>query len=426
MPPQFFLDTNVIADWIITRQGLASSQPQRNRSSSVQLVESILSGEYWDDEFLISNLVVAEVWKAVKNERLPIPGAAFTTREAQATLAKVVRGLDQLLESDKVKLVEEAGPRDRLYLQRFVPTLLLTPDMQVMDASLLVTAAKHRANFFVTSDQRLARGVKKHVPRSLGLKAISAADALRRLHHRTDDDIENLLFAGVVYLGHFVEDQRDVVLATASSWGDALSTIDMVGQADEPSVRALKDPIVIRARAYWYGLDEDEGAGPKMLGFKAHEGNAVTHSGQDLKRIKERARKGTRTHNAATTLAMVGICTRCRRKHRLGDACKLESKGGGLRLYCGIVNKDISDVVFVASPPQMSDVMALMRMAGKAPVFVSSVPTGAVLNFRLLPSGRTVGDEGHIYDLEGPDLRDPFVVMEGDGTEFGKLPIMRD
>lgn len=431
---RWFLDTNILANWMtglpVMQELLVKHGQPKGRSKkaddSKALVDAILHQRFDLDDFLTSGVVLTELWKAVKNELLGNDSAgqqgqvrrAINSDVAQLMFVAVSSALDILDESGCIEVVADGRPGVGRYLEHFVPTLFLAPEMEVMDASLLVTAASNDVDYFVTTDKRLAKAVRRYVPGRLGLRAVSPAEAMRVLSHSSDLDDHDLLRDGApVYIGHFVERQWDIVAVPARSNSEALYVTDSVGQADEGSLEPLVEPLVLRARVRWIRSEEEEFFEPQdefergHLEFRPHEAGAVAYAGADLARLRQRLAEKTASHTGSTMYAMIDRCTECGAEHRHLKDCSLE-QGGHLRLYMGYVNDDSTDVVFVAGPTDSKALHDLMAKAGRNPQLVLAVPPGVLLNFRIELDGKTSGDSHYMCWQLGSELDEYKLLLE--------------
>lgn len=211
----WFLDTNVLADWVMARGGVIDvlhehgDLPQAfveayvgRHETAVAFMDRVMSRHHGpSDRFYASHLTVNELWKAIKEEATAVLQFQAGTPLSQwrevrnrprfdETLVKAIYDatidatIGRLFSHDAVQVVQEANPTDDGYFDVFVPVLFLPEFVMTMDATLITTAIYYDADYFVSRDRGLHDAVNKRLGHRMGLRCISPVEGTRPLRHR--------------------------------------------------------------------------------------------------------------------------------------------------------------------------------------------------------------------------------------------------
>lgn len=206
---KWIIDTNVAVHWLMVNQILEFltkhfhlsqefSNVYKNRySKSCDFVNKVLELPKNDDEFLITELSVNELFSGLRDEirtvilfvnGVPISRWAYKreTKEARLTdkLSKSIhelalKGFDTLFGSQKIRIVETTAPSDEPdYLEVYSSLVFLNPELRTQDAILITTAIFERADRFVTTDRDLIN-LGKELKARYNLEVLQPATALQ-------------------------------------------------------------------------------------------------------------------------------------------------------------------------------------------------------------------------------------------------------
>lgn len=209
MSRNWFLDTNLLANWVMARGGvLAYLQGHLGLPDS--LAEAYLARfseplRLFDridahatrggtDQFFVSTLALNELMRAVKHEVVAalafkegIPVSMWRDRlnnspvseeHAQGIVERVLLGQAALGEHHHIQFISERSPvTDDEYWDLFGSILFLADHAETMDATLATTAVLHGADFFVTQDRRFRTGFNKRFAEVTGMRVVNAQQA---------------------------------------------------------------------------------------------------------------------------------------------------------------------------------------------------------------------------------------------------------
>lgn len=212
MTRSWFLDTNVLANWVMARGGvldtlhLHADLPQAfvdaylaRHESALAFMDRITSKQDGSsDAFYASHLTVNELWKAIKEEATAVLQFQAGTPLSQwrdvrnrpkfsESLVKAIYDatmdatIGRLFSEDTVQVVQEANPTENRYFDVFVPVLFLPKFVMTMDATLITTAIFYDADYFVTRDRALKEAVNKTLGHRMAMRCVGPTEAERLL-----------------------------------------------------------------------------------------------------------------------------------------------------------------------------------------------------------------------------------------------------
>lgn len=209
----WFLDTNLVAIWMLARGGLLE-RIATEETLPVNQVEAYvrrydgplrffdaLAAAGGPDRMFVSSLVLTEAFQVVRHEihavRLfnrGVPLSLWRRRQNNPDSHDIVDAVGdatmdawgRLIENCGIRLIEERGPTtDDDYWSYFLPVLYGLRDGGVMDAILTTTAIMNRANYFVTMDRRLRTTYNRLLRSEEGMAIVSPEQAVRILGQGT-------------------------------------------------------------------------------------------------------------------------------------------------------------------------------------------------------------------------------------------------
>lgn len=191
---------NQILEFLIQHFRLSQefSNVYKNRySESCDFVNKVLELPQNDDEFLITELSVSELFSGLRDEvrtvilfvnGVPISRwaykretkeAQFTDRLSESIHELALKGFDTLFRSQKIRIVETTVPsHEPDYLEVYSSLVFLNPELRTQDAILITTAIFERANRFVTMDKVLIN-LGKELEARYSLEVLRPATALQ-------------------------------------------------------------------------------------------------------------------------------------------------------------------------------------------------------------------------------------------------------
>jgi hypothetical protein len=194
------------------------------------------------------------------------------------------------------------------------------------------------------------------------------------------------------YLGHFVKNPSDVALLTAEDFLDGMDVCDMVGQPDEGSFQALRDPLILRFRAQLVHGTNGDGEEMESIQMQPHPEGVLALAGRDFGRLQERIKSNASTVTGDVLRSLGPVCEKCGYQHNDWQECRafLETVERQA-LYLGYVNGDPGDI-FVAAAPydgSIEQVTAIAALAGERPQILMQIPAGVLFNLRLTEDGQS-------------------------------------
>lgn len=187
-----FIDTNVIANWIMAEGGVLKLLVQRYNlnkefediyidrySDSLDFVKKILEDdESGKKEFLITNLCLKELFSAIRDElrsivlfkkgipisrwRDPRGNPDFKKDDYHDLYEKVLESFDILFQGGRIQPTSDVQPHEeKEYWNVYSSLLFLVKESQTQDAIILTTSIFNKADFFITKDEKLIRSTKK-------------------------------------------------------------------------------------------------------------------------------------------------------------------------------------------------------------------------------------------------------------------------
>jgi predicted nucleic acid-binding protein len=191
---KLFLDSNIIADWILVKNKVSKkvkddllSQRYHYMSHSYKLIEELIASEV---ATVTSQLAISEVFSVLSDDAInmklymkAIPTAVwmwitFRNRERLSEEESlelhegILRKIDDLFSDTKVDLIE-----DEFNLEIY-SYLVLRLGMKTHDAILLTTAILNEVNYFVTRDDRLIENTRRKFRDKFDVKLSKPINAL--------------------------------------------------------------------------------------------------------------------------------------------------------------------------------------------------------------------------------------------------------
>ncbi len=210
MTTLWFIDTNVVAHWILGKGGVLDWMVDRfslsdemrdvygNRySDSIEVVDKILSQDYEaKHEFFLSSLVTNELFSALRDEvrsillfskGVPIsrwrdarvvPEIPFT--DYQSVYENALRAFDELFLGKRIQLIDEqsASSYDG-YWSIYSSLLFRIRGSRTQDMTLVTTAIINKADYFMTADEPLIKSARKLLKDEYGLYLIKPSQTLQ-------------------------------------------------------------------------------------------------------------------------------------------------------------------------------------------------------------------------------------------------------
>lgn len=207
----WFLDSNVVAHWAMSRGGILDAMAKHQKLATpiveafhtahkapAELVQRAIEAPD-KHEWYTSELVLTEIWKAIKDEaiavlhfqkgtplsRWPRNPPSLTEALAEALYNAGLEAIDQLLADGNIVTLQDALPSKEGFWGSYVPALLVPDRMHVMDSIIVATAHFNQIDVLVTSDGPLLDAVNKELKNRLNLKAMKPAAALKDAFGRT-------------------------------------------------------------------------------------------------------------------------------------------------------------------------------------------------------------------------------------------------
>lgn len=213
----FFIDTNVLAYWILGKGEVLSSMLnrfnmsneflnlyQRRYQDSIDFINKLIEikNKIKENEFYISNFAVNELFSVVKDELrsillfkkgVPISrwkdqlySPEIEPKDYEFIYEAIFKSLDTIfskIEEKNIELITESSPEDHEnYYEIYSSILFLIRDAKTQDATLLTTAILYGADYFVTQDERLIKSAKKTIKEIHETLLIRPKSAMNILH----------------------------------------------------------------------------------------------------------------------------------------------------------------------------------------------------------------------------------------------------
>jgi predicted nucleic acid-binding protein len=213
----WFIDTNVVASWIIAESTLLEKLSKyykfpdgyrelyrQKYQSEVELINSITSMDKTQmpetNEFYISFLSTNELFSAIRDEIVSLilfnngepisrwPGLKssiiLTDKQAQLTYKTILKKMGYLFENNvKMILDWDEEQKNSSYWDIASSFLFKLKNTKTQDTMLLTTAILNSADFFVTRDERLIKESQEILQTAYNLKVIKPETARLKLKH---------------------------------------------------------------------------------------------------------------------------------------------------------------------------------------------------------------------------------------------------
>ena len=172
-----FLDSNVIANWILIKDlsekidEFKNERVLRRRFESISFSHTLIEALLFSDKYKVetSNLAIAEVYHVIDNEIISL---RLYRNGIPLTLWSKMREKQKLTEEDKYliretitryigELEENADIINDKIDREVYPKLVLEYGLRTHDAVLLTTAILDRCSWFITNDREIVSLCKK-------------------------------------------------------------------------------------------------------------------------------------------------------------------------------------------------------------------------------------------------------------------------
>jgi len=193
IPPQrWYIDTNVIAHWVLGKGGVLqllcnqSSLPDKffeiyssRYEPSLTFINTIIDkkSQRITDNFFVSHLAINELFSAIRDEmrsillfnkgcpismwRNPRYDPTIDAQDYQAVYEQTTQEFIPLFEGSAIQLMIEMSPNSPDYWEVYSSILFMIKEAKTHDATLLTSAVLDKAAYFVTLDTSLIKHAKK-------------------------------------------------------------------------------------------------------------------------------------------------------------------------------------------------------------------------------------------------------------------------
>jgi len=214
----WFLDTNILAQWILGKGGVLKlvidefelidsflDVYNKRYKTSNQFITRIMNNkELGDqDEFNVSYLAVNELFSAIRDELRSVILFSNTMpisrwRDPRLTpeinqdlydqvFSKTLESFDALFENNAITFIDEVSPTTHKdYLELFSSIIFSMKNSKTFDATLLTTAILSQANYFVTNDTPLIKMAKNKIKGTYGIDVIKPGTGIARMNKQRD------------------------------------------------------------------------------------------------------------------------------------------------------------------------------------------------------------------------------------------------
>lgn len=211
-----FIDTNIIAHWILGNGGilkdLCSSQDLSNEfldiyvkryKPAIDFVDAILTkkNDACKDEFYITSLTSNELFSAIRDEirsilffRQGIPISRWRDSRNNPDIPeevyleiykKTLESFDFLFENHGITIIPEVSPWDDDQYWSIVSSILfLIKESKTQDATILTTSILNGADYFITLDKPLISSAKDMLSKKYRLKLLNPTEGFQELKKR--------------------------------------------------------------------------------------------------------------------------------------------------------------------------------------------------------------------------------------------------
>lgn len=212
----WFIDTNVIAHWILGKGGILNdiclSLELSNEfveiyikryKSAIDFIDEILVNRNSGclDEFYISSLASNELFSAIRDEVRSVlffkngtPISRWRDSRNNPDIPentyhevynKTLKSFDYLFDNHGIVITPEVSPWDDPQYWNIVSSILfLVKETKTQDATILTTSILNSADYFITLDTTLIRSAKKMLTDNYSLKLLNPTEALQEIRKR--------------------------------------------------------------------------------------------------------------------------------------------------------------------------------------------------------------------------------------------------
>jgi len=209
----FFVDTNVLAYWLLGRGNILSSILDRFKlmdeflniyrerySDAINFIDRIIEtkGKGIKNEFFVSNFAINESFSVIKDELrtilllkkgIPISrwkdqlySPEINSEDYEFIYKLILKQFDIIFEGRSIEPSIESSPEEyENYYDVYTSILFLIRDAKTQDSTLLTTAILNGADYFVTKDDRLIGSANKMMKDSYQMELIRPSYAINIL-----------------------------------------------------------------------------------------------------------------------------------------------------------------------------------------------------------------------------------------------------
>jgi len=215
-PKIWFIDTNIIAHWILGSGGIIKNLCFSNDLSeefadayirrykpAINLIDEIFLKRKPDfkDEFYFTSLASNELFSAIRDEirsiiffknGIPISGWRDSRNNPEIpeeiyleTYRITLESFDVLFKNHGITIIPEVSPWDEdQYWSILSSILFLVNNSKTQDSTILTTAILNCADYFITLDSPLIKSAKKMMFDNYKLKLLNPTEGLQELKKR--------------------------------------------------------------------------------------------------------------------------------------------------------------------------------------------------------------------------------------------------